>query len=77
MTSEMQAVPVLSIMALPTPWIEAARYIIFRQFPLPRKAMGMEPIAVTTTEIAIGITLLRNRYVSQFCRVSEKMSEQI
>jgi len=57
----MQAVPVLSIMALPTPWIDAKRYIVLRRLPLPRNAMGMEPAAVTTTEIAIGITLFLKR----------------
>ena len=62
----MQAVPVLSIIAFPTPYNEAATYIKFRHLPEPKKAIGNEPSVVTIIEIPIGITLLRKCCVSQF-----------
>ena len=62
----MQAVPVLSIIALPTPYSEAAMYIMFLYLPEPKKAIGSEPAVATIIEIPIGITLLRKCYVSQF-----------
>ena len=37
--------------------------------------MGKEPRAVTTMEMPIGISLLRNVWVTQFCRKTEKSRE--
>ena len=57
----MHAVPVLSIIVSPIPCIDAVRYIKLRQLPLPRKAIGKEPNAVTMIDKNIGIVLFLKR----------------
>ena len=41
------------------------------------KAIGTEPIVVTMTAMPMGMALFLKRCVNGFCKVSEKMREQM
>ena len=43
--------------------------------PLPMKAIGIEPAAVTAIEMIMGMSLFLNFCVTQFCRNTENASD--